>query len=87
MYDQEENINRSFVNELKSHKLKEIAEKSASNNGGSTAHYITANQALRDDLVHFMKANFKYMHTQIEELEQEVKASRAKEAELNEEIK
>ena len=32
-------------------KLDDLAEKSAQKNGGTSAHYIAANQALRDDLV------------------------------------
>ena len=39
-----------MANKGPSSKLDELAEKSAGKNGGSTAHYILANQALRDDV-------------------------------------
>ena len=73
--------------ELRSHKLEDLAEKSGNKNGCSTAHYISANQALRDDLVDFLKSNFECLHKQIAELKEEVKESSAKEAELTQEIK
>ena len=87
MSEQGENVNPVSMHELRSHKLEDLAEKSANKNGGSTAHYISANQALRDDLVDFLKSNFEYLHKQIAELKEEVKESRAKEAELTQEIK
>ena len=81
-----ENVNPEVARQPLS-KLDDLAEKSAQKNGGSTAHYITANQALRDDLVSFMTSSFSKLQQQIIELKEEVKQSRAKEEILMKEIK
>ena len=68
-------------------KLDDLAEKSAQKIGGSAAHYITANQALREDLVSFMTSCFIKLQQQIIGLKEEVKQSRVKEEILMKELK
>ena len=46
-------------------KLNELAETSARKNGGTTAHYVTANQALRDDIYTFLTSQFNTVVNQI----------------------
>ena len=69
-----------------SNRLEELAEKSAQKNGGSTAHYIAANQALKEDLIDFLNEKFYGMQQKINDLKEEIKQSRAKEVELLREI-
>ena len=53
-------------------RLNELADRSAQKNGGTSAHYITANQALRDDLVSFMGTKFDKITSEIAQLRNEI---------------
>ena len=78
-HDGENTVNPG-VTKVKSCRLEDLAEKSSQR--GSTANYITATQALRDDLIDFMKANFEEMQILINNLKEEVRESKARESEL-----
>jgi hypothetical protein len=66
-------------------KLEDLAEKSSQK--GTTACYIAANIALRDDLLGFMCTKFDSLQNQISLLKDEVKESRQRELVLQEQIK
>ena len=72
---------------LQDSKLEDLAQKSSQKNGGTTAHYISANIALRDDLLLFMSAKFESLQNQINSLKDEVKKSRQREADLLQQVK
>ena len=61
-HDGENTVNPG-VTKVKSCRLEDLAEKSSQH--GSAANYITATQALRDNLIDFMKENFEEMQKQI----------------------
>jgi lysophospholipase L1-like esterase len=63
-------------------KLEELADKSALKNHGSTAHYIVANQALKEDLLVFLNEKFACMQREINQLKSEIQNSRKTETEL-----
>ena len=56
-----------------SSKLDELAERSAQKNGGTSANYIAANQALRDDLLNFLESKFAFLNTEINSIRGELK--------------
>ena len=65
-----------------SNRLKELAEKSAQKNRGSTAHYIAANQALKEDLIDFLNEKFYGIQQEINDLKEEIKQIRVREINL-----
>ena len=74
-------------------RLNELAEKSASRNGGNSANYIGANQALRDDLVDYFETKFKIVTQELEKVNEklnqcqnELKSSHIYEDKLQQEI-
>ena len=54
--------------ESKCSRLDELAERSAFKNGGTSANYITANQALRDDMTLLLNAQFGSVLSEIQAL-------------------
>ena len=71
--------------ELLNTRLEDLAEKSANRNG-TTAHYLVANQALKDDLIGFLSAKFDALQEQINGLKLEVTQSRQRELDLRKQI-
>ena len=67
-------------------KLEDLAEKSAQKNG-STAHYIQANQALKDDLTAYISSKFDMLHTEINNLKDEILELHKRESALLNEVK
>ena len=55
-----------------SNRLEELVEKSEQKNGGSTAHYIAANQALKEDLIDFLNKKFYGMQQEINDLKKKL---------------
>ena len=53
-------------------RLNELADCSEQKNGGTSAHYIMANQALRDDLLSFMGTKFDKIMSEITQLRNEI---------------
>ena len=70
---------------MASSKLEDLAEKSSQKNG-TPAHYIVASQALKDDLIAFMSVKFDLMQKEINSLKDEVKKSRQRETDLQNQI-
>ena len=58
--------------ESKCSKLDELAERSAFKNGGTSANYITANQALRDDITLLLNAQFGSVLSEIQALKDDI---------------
>ena len=56
---------------METSKLNELPDRSAQKNGGP-AHYITANQALRDDLCQFMNTKFDLVLNEVATLKNEL---------------
>ena len=70
-------------------KLNDLSEKSAQKNGGSSAQYIQATLALRDDLISVMNLKFDSIHHELNIVKQELqsckeslKASKEREIQL-----
>ena len=59
-------------------KLDDLAEKSEQKNGGTSAHYIATNQALRDDLAVLISNNFNTLINEINIIKSELTECRAK---------
>ena len=59
-------------------KLDDLAEKSAQKNGGTSAHYIAANQALRDDLAVLISNKFDTLINEMKIIKTELTECRAK---------
>ena len=53
-------------------RLDELAGKSAQKNGGISANYIAANQALRDDLVEYLESKFSMLQTELQNVKEEL---------------
>lgn len=64
---------------IQNSKLDELAAKSAQKNNGVPAHYITANQALRDDVCAFILSITAKLEQQLSECKQELQASAKRE--------
>ena len=62
-------------------KLNELAETSARKNGGTTAHYVTANQALRADIYTFLTSQFNTVVNQITTLKSDLMSVKSELAE------